>query len=187
MSPGASKSDGKRPTGLGEVPPRLRAVLMAVPVRNEAGLKWETGERGIITIIHDKDLKRWERWLMKRVGGSPIVRRRLDKYGSDIWRLCDGRHTVAEICSEMDRRYKEDIEPVLTRVSGFLRILLARNLVLLKSEKVAPARTGEKKNGDQRAKDRGKAASVGEGSVGASAGRRIPNRGKGMKKEERRE
>lgn len=123
---------------------------MAVPVRNEGPLEWEADAGGIVTITHRKDLKRWELWLMKKVGGSPVVRRKLDAPGSDIWQLCDGQNTVADICDRMDRKYKEDIEPVLTRVTRFLEILLVRNLISLQGPKVSgkssPARDLDRKN-----------------------------------------
>jgi hypothetical protein len=118
-------------TPIGEVPVRLRGVLLAYPVRNETRLKWVTGADGLVTISHRKDLRKWEKWLMKKVGGSPVINRNLDTPGSDIWRLCDGRHTVADICGIMDRKYKEDMEPVLARVVKFLEMLLERNLISL--------------------------------------------------------
>ena len=115
------------------MPPRFRRILAAVPVRNEDFLKWDVDGKGLVTITHAKNLKQWERWLMKRLGGSEILKRKLDAPGSDIWVLCDGEHDVAAICAEMDRKYKERIEPVLTRVVRFLEILLARNLAYLRA------------------------------------------------------
>ena len=120
---------------LADVPPRLRGILQAVPCRNELFLKWEKDEKGLVSVTHAKDLGRLERWLMKKVGGSPTIRRKLDGPGSDIWVLCDGEHTVADLCHRMDLKYKEKIEPVLTRVVRFLEILLARNLIFLKAGK----------------------------------------------------
>lgn len=117
---------------LDRVPERFRRILAAVPARNEDFLKWERDQRGLVTITHAKDLKSWERWLMKRLGGSSILKRKLDEPGSDIWVLCDGEHSVAAICAFLDRKYKERIEPVLTRVVRFLEIILARNLIYLK-------------------------------------------------------
>ena len=134
------RGKGRRGVPPDEVPPRFRRILSAVPVRNESQLEWETDEKGLVTITHAKDLKGWERWLMKKVGGSPIIRRKLDAPGSDIWMLCDGKHDVADICDRMDRKYRESVEPVLTRVTGFLEMLLARGLVMLEAPgRAAPA------------------------------------------------
>jgi hypothetical protein len=138
MSPKRKVAGGKRKSGakrtatpMEDVPLRLRGVLMAYPVRNDSGLSWETGTGGLVTVTHPKNLRKWERWLMGKVGGSPEINRKLDAPGSEIWMLCDGRHTVADICGIMDKRYKEDMEPVLTRVVKFLEILLERNLISL--------------------------------------------------------
>lgn len=133
MTEAARRAAGARPVGLDEVPAKFRRILAAVPVRNEDFLKWEIGPNGLVTITHAKNLRQWERWLMKRLGGSTILKRKLDAPGSDIWVLCDGEHDVAAICAEMDRKYKERIEPVLTRVVQFLEILLSRNLAYLRA------------------------------------------------------
>jgi len=149
---------GRRSKGipLDVVPPRFRRILAAVPVRNEAQMEWTVDGKGLVTITHAKNLKGWERWLMKRVGGSPIIRRKLDGPGSDIWLLCDGRHDVAAICGELDRKYRERIEPVLKRVTAFLEILLSRGLIMLRAPAPAPpagtgpkAATGRKKGAPQ--------------------------------------
>lgn len=138
---GYQKKRGKRAaTPRGEVPLRLRCVLGAYPVRNEQWLAWEADAKGLVTVTHQKDLHRWERWLMKKVGGSPVIHRKLDEPGSIIWRLCDGEHTVADICSVMDQKYKEDMEPVLTRVIRFLEMLLERNLISLERSLAATDR-----------------------------------------------
>jgi hypothetical protein len=133
LNEAARRAVRARPVGFDGVPARFRRILAAVPVRNEDFLKWELDSRGLVTITHAKNLREWERWLMKRLGGSPILKRKLDGPGSDIWVLCDGEHDVSSICTELDRKYKERIEPVLTRVVQFLEILLARNLVYLRT------------------------------------------------------
>jgi hypothetical protein len=142
------------------VPARFRRILAAVPARNEDFLKWEVDGRGLVTITHAKNLKQWERRLMKRLGGSEILKRKLDAPGSDIWVLCDGEHDVASICAEMDRKYKERIEPVLTRVVQFLEILLTRNLVYLR-ESSAPEK-GDLRPGRSRRRPAVKRTEVGK-------------------------
>lgn len=144
MTESARRANAHRPVGLDEVPARFRRILAAVPVRNEDFLEWETDGKGLVTITHAKDLKNWERWLMRRLGGSPILKRKLDAPASDIWVLCDGGHSVADICTALDKKYKERIEPVLKRVVQFLEILLSRNLVYLRQSS-APETGGLKR------------------------------------------
>ncbi|MGQ9583235.1 MAG: PqqD family protein [Thermoplasmatota archaeon] len=172
MERGGTRSPG--------IPPRLERLLAARPVRREGGgLRWEVGPDGIVVVTHPKDLTRAERWLMRRVGGSPDIRRRLDGPGSRIWLLCDGRHTIAEICDEMDRRYREAIEPVLTRVTRFLEMLLARNLIYLRSgeapgAEAAPAATGATENTDIKStgkQDEAENRERGEQAAGGERGR----------------
>lgn len=122
------------------VPRKLRPVLAARPIRNEDFLKWERKPDGKVVITHSKNLKTWERKWMKVLGGTPVLRRPLDKYGSDIWVLLDGEHTVADICDALDQKYKEEIEPVLTHVTEFLEKLLERNLVYMKGSAADLAR-----------------------------------------------
>ncbi len=43
--------------------------------------------------------------------------------------MCDGEHNVHEICQASYDEFKEDIEPVLRRVWGFLETLLRLNLI----------------------------------------------------------
>jgi hypothetical protein len=46
--------------------------------------------------------------------------------------MCDGEHTIKDICEEMDRKYKEEMEPVVRRVGKFIEMLLKLNLVTLR-------------------------------------------------------
>ena len=112
-----------------DLDPRQKKVLSAYPVRNP--VKWRM-EEGFAVIIYKKSLTKVEKKLMMLIGGKENIRRRLDKHGTDIWLMCDGDHTIMDICIEMDRKYKEEIEPVTKRVGGFIEILLKLNLITLK-------------------------------------------------------
>ena len=138
-------------------------------MRNEDFLKWEKNPDGRVVITHPKNFKRWERRLMKWVGGSPILKRKLDRPGSDIWVLCDGKHTVADICTELDKKYREEIEPVLTRVVGFLEILLSRNLVFLGPQKGGRADMAGRAGKAGRADMAGRAGKAGRADMGEKA------------------
>lgn len=123
------------PEKFSDLDPKMQRILMVYPVRNP--VKWEReGER--IVLIYKKDFTKFEKSLHKRLGGPDHIRRPLDKHGSKIWELCDGKHTLKEICDEMDALFREDIEPVLDRVWKFLEILLKLNLIRLEMEPVLP-------------------------------------------------
>jgi hypothetical protein len=62
----------------------------------------------------------------------------LDEIGTKIWLMCDGKHNIENICTELDDEYHEDIEPVLDRVWTFLELLLKQNLIRLSSKRVYP-------------------------------------------------
>ena len=123
--------------------PKTRLLLSIIPKRNEA-VEWEENE-GIVTLIYPKNFTRLERFLHKRIGGPENIRRPLDDKGTFIWKMCDGNHNVHEICKDSHDRFKEDIEPVVKRVWGFLETLL--NLHLITIEK--PGDDKDKENGEK--------------------------------------
>jgi hypothetical protein len=113
--------------------PKMRMLLMCKPIRNEA-VEWVEEEDRIV-LIYPKNFTRFERFLHRRIGGPDIIRRPLDDKGTYIWKMCDGDHNVHEICKATYSEFKEDIEPVLKRVWGFLEILLKLNLISIEKPK----------------------------------------------------
>ena len=111
-----------------DIDDRTRRVLQATPRRNP--VKWRM-EEGHVVILYRKDLSKIERKFKSVLGGPDHIRRPLDKYGTDIWLMCDGKHSILDICKGMDAKYKEEMEPVVKRVTGFLELLLKANLVSL--------------------------------------------------------
>lgn len=119
--------------------PVSKKLGMIVPKR--LGVKWEKEEDGVVVVTFKKNFTRFEKILQRFLKGPENIRLRMDKQGSDIWELCDGKHSVKDICDRMNKKYKEEIEPVPQRVSGFLQILLQRQLIILERRK-----TNEKEN-----------------------------------------
>lgn len=115
----------------GKLPENKKKVLLAYPIRNE--VKWQK-ENGVIIITFKKNFTRFERFLNKYLKGPEDIKLRLDEVGTRIWELCDGEHTIKDILLIIDNEFKEKIEPVDKRVSGFLEILLKRGLVRLESK-----------------------------------------------------
>ena len=118
-----------------DLAPRMKRILTLYPVQNK--VKWNIESERVV-LVYPKDFSKFETWLQKRIGGPDMIRRPLDEVGSKIWLMCDGKHNVNDICTELDEIYHEDVEPVLDRVSRFLEMLLRSNLVRLSPKRVYP-------------------------------------------------
>lgn len=114
---------------LNSLSPKMRMLLTVIPIRNEE-VKWEE-ENGRVVLIYPKNFSRLERFLHRHLGGPKNIRRPLDDKGTFIWKMCNGKHNVHEICNGSYKEFKEDIEPVVKRVWGFLEILLKLNLITI--------------------------------------------------------
>jgi hypothetical protein len=112
----------------------MRNMLVIRPKRNPS-VEWEEEDgTGLVTVIYQKNFSSFERALGKVLKPVEELRRPLDEPGSDIWRLCDGEHHIASICTEIDTKYKERMEPVLKRVVTFIEALASRGLIILERD-----------------------------------------------------
>lgn len=68
------------------------------------------------------------RWLQPRLK-HPLVKLNLDEYGSAVWECCDGNTSVKQIAEILKSRFGDKIEPVMDRLSLFIRHLDEANLV----------------------------------------------------------
>ena len=119
------------PTYLKDLDDRTKKILLVYPKR--APVKWKIEDKKAV-LIYKKNFTKIERGLHKIVGGPENIKRPLDEIGTDIWLLCDGEHNIADICTIMDNKYKEDIEPVFNRVWKFIEMLLKLHLLELESK-----------------------------------------------------
>lgn len=126
--------------------PKMRRLLVCRPKRNEAVDSEE--EDGRIVLIYPKNFTRFERFLHRHLGGPDNIRRPLDPQGTFIWMMCDGDHSVHEICQASYAEFREDIEPVLKRVWGFLETLLTLNLISIDVPGVTNRESDETEEGD---------------------------------------
>ena len=56
----------------------------------------------------------------------------LDEHGTFYYRLVDGQHTLAAIVDELARKLGQDRRDVATMVVTFTKMLMTRNMVVLK-------------------------------------------------------
>ena len=109
----------------------MQTLVLLRPRRNP-DVEWEEdGETGLITLVYPKTFTRFERILSRLLRPVPLIRRPLDAPGSFIWLMCDGETDIATICTAVDDAFKEDMEPVLRRVVGFIEMLAKRGLVIV--------------------------------------------------------
>ncbi len=113
-----------------KIPEILQEKLDLKPVR--APIKQETNDDGCTVLIYPKGFTRFESWLQRKLGGPKDIRRPLDDKGTIIWGMCDGEHTVLEICEVLDDKYGIEIEPVVARVWKFIAILQNLGLAFLR-------------------------------------------------------
>lgn len=110
---------------------RIQAVLSMKPIR--ADVRWEYRDNlAVITI--KKNFSKFEKFLHRIIKGPEELRIPLDRYGTTVWGLCDGAHTIKQICDVLWERYHEEIEPVEKRVPQFIAMLRARGLIYFEHE-----------------------------------------------------
>ena len=122
--------EGSLQKKLDELSPSKRKALLSYPMWNDSKeVKWVEKD-GIVVVEYPKNFSRFEKWMHGKIGGPSTIKRPLDKIGSDMWRLCDGKHTLLDICRVMSGKYKEEIEPVFKRVPTFISQLFMLGLVI---------------------------------------------------------
>ncbi len=122
------------PMSVSDLPDDVRYMVTVRPRRNPR-VEWELDEEtGLVTLVYPKTFSNFERALGMFVRPVRELRRPLDGPGSFIWQMCDGKNDIAIICTAVDDAYKEEMEPVLKRVVGFIQLLAQRGLIDLTRE-----------------------------------------------------
>jgi hypothetical protein len=118
----------------GEDPPpdveRGRRLLALRPRRTVETWKVDP-KTGRVVVTHPKAFGRVEASLARWMRGKKSINRQLDEYGSLIWLMCDGSHTVEEIARALEGQFHEAFEPALPRTLKFVSMLAERRLVVV--------------------------------------------------------
>lgn len=95
--------------------------LDKIPVHPE-GIPWKADENGIVTLeIENKGvMNRIAQKLFKRPKVSYI---HLDKTGSFVWPLIDGKKSITDLAAEVDAEFGEEAHPLYERLVQFFRVL----------------------------------------------------------------
>ena len=95
--------------------------LENVPVRHP-DLEWKTDSDGIVTILVEN------KGIMNRIMQVIFCKPKtsyihLDKLGSFIWPLLDGKMNITEIGKLVDKEFGEDAHPLYERLARYFQIL----------------------------------------------------------------
>ncbi len=95
--------------------------LEKIPV-HPAEIPWKTDENGIVTLeIENKGaMNRIAQKLFKKPKISYI---HLDKTGSFVWPLIDGKRDIIELGKLVDEHFGEEARPLYERLAQFFRVL----------------------------------------------------------------
>ena len=95
--------------------------LEKIPVHPE-GIPWSTDVNGIVTLeIENKGaMNRIAQKLFKKPKISYI---HLDKTGSFVWPLIDGKKDIIELGKEVDAHFGEEAHPLYERLAQFFHVL----------------------------------------------------------------
>ncbi|MFW6160453.1 MAG: PqqD family protein [Acidobacteriota bacterium] len=106
-------------------------LLDLIPERKT---KWENKEGQIILLKNKFKNPLLVKHLLPRMK-NPYYRIKLDRIGSEVWGLCDGKKTVHEIGECLQQRFQEKIDPVYDRLALFLQTLERNHFILFKKNK----------------------------------------------------
>lgn len=96
-------------------------VLDNIPVIND-NISWENDENGIVTIsIYNKGIfNKIFQLLLKKPKISYI---HLDKMGSFIWNIIDGKKSIYDIGVDFEEQFKEEAQPIYERLLTYMNTL----------------------------------------------------------------
>ncbi len=104
--------------------------LEKIPVRSE-NIPWKADDNGIVTLeVHNKGaMNRFAQICFKKPKISYI---HLDKNGSFVWPLIDGKRNIIEIGKEIEAHFGKEAYPIYERLATFFRILENNNFITWK-------------------------------------------------------
>lgn len=105
-------------------------MLQAIPVKNAAAEITETSSGISARIFNKKNDSRFFllRWI---VPYKPYRTIQLDSIGSYIWRLCDGKHTVENLCDIFAQDYKLTFHEARSGLTDYISKLIKSGVLAI--------------------------------------------------------
>jgi len=104
-------------------------LLELVPIRN---IQWKTDDQGKVILLKPKFKNRFlAKHLLPRMK-HPYYKVKLDEMGSFFWKNCDGKNNIKEIARLHKEKFGEKADPVLDRISLFVKSLDKNDFITFK-------------------------------------------------------
>jgi hypothetical protein len=113
-------------------------MLNSRPARNEA-LSWEKNETGEAQIMVTRQ-DNWKIRLLSKIFYIPKQRRiTLDEVGTEVWMMCNGRTTVAQMIESLSHRYRLNRKEAEVSLLAYLKTLAQKRFIgfLISQDEVA--------------------------------------------------
>ena len=104
------------------------AMLNSRPARNEA-LAWDKTDDGEvrITVVRQDS---WKIRLLSKVFYIPKERKiTLDEVGAQVWQMCNGHHTVAQMIEQLSHTYQLNRKEAEVSLLAYLKTLAQKRFV----------------------------------------------------------
>ena len=86
--------------------PTIDEFLNFIPKRAE--LEWSTNEEGLVEIKMEKFGSNIGKSFCKVIKKDNFFTAKMDKYGSLVWKNCDGKKTVKDILKIMEKEFQKE-------------------------------------------------------------------------------
>lgn len=105
-------------------------LLDLIPERT---LSFEESSDGLITLLKPKfNNKFLVKYLLTRIR-KPNYKIKLDRFGSFVWKQCNGENTVGQIGDLLKEKFQDNIEPVYDRLAVFIQSLASHKFIKYKN------------------------------------------------------
>lgn len=104
----------------------LKEWLVSIPVKN---CKYTESQDGNFTLQSPKSDNAVLQKIITFISKSPYFKFKLDDQGSFIWKNCDGKKSVNEICNLLEKEFGDAVKPTENRTIQFLKSLYQHQLI----------------------------------------------------------
>ena len=103
-------------------------VMKAFPVRNQV-ITWEIDDKGEAALVIPQKDTLWIRLISRlfMLPGKRVIV--LDSIGTYVWQMCDGKHTISQIISGVQKQYQLTRKEAETSLFTFMQQLGKRNFI----------------------------------------------------------